>query len=277
MGQNTDIVITHYNESLDWLNDFHNDNVRHIWVYSKGSEILYGHHLNAKIINLYYPNYGGDSLVHLNHVVRHYDNMPENIIFMQSNLNPHIRVNDEWCNTTCNKTKTNEFVEWMQTNEYTNNYQLTEIWDCLSLSGNDGGCHKWFSTGTCENLHECLNENNNPNCKVKLKGKIEIDKYMNKLVKADLQLYEWTRQRFDLNVQLYPPYCKVPIFWGNIIGLKSKHIIRRAKSVYENVIQKDFTFDGVNIHTEYNHYYERILYFAYNLHEVDNHKFSVVR
>jgi hypothetical protein len=273
--KNTDVIISHYNESLDWLKTFDHPNLRYIWVYSKSQNLFYGHQLNDKIIHQYYPNYGDDGLTHLNHIVHHYDNLSENIIFMQSDLNPHIRVNNEWCTTTCNKTKVSEFIDWLQHNDYTNNYQLTEIWDCLSLSGTNGGCDKWFVTGTCEHLQNCLNDNPQQDCKVHLKGKMDIVSYLNRLTRAEIHLYEWAKQRLNLNTEMYPPRCVVPVFWGTTIGLKSKQITTRPKSLYQEIIDKDYAIIGDNIHVECGHYLERTVYFLFNLHELDQHKFSV--
>lgn len=275
MKQNTDLVIAHYKESLDWLIELDHENLRYIWLYSKSKDLFYGHEINKKIIHQYYPNYGTDPLTFLNHVVKHYDHLNENVIFMQANLNPHIRVNNDWCTTTCNATKTKEFIDWLQYNDYTNNYQLTEMFECLSLDGTTGGCDPWFITGKCKHLQDCLFGSPQPNCKVNMKGHIAIPQYLVDIYMSKHTLYEWVKLTYNINLDLYPPRVAIPIFWGCIIGLKSQIIKTRPVSFYRDIIDNYFIPGKDHINNEHGHFIERSTYFLYNLHEWDQHKFSI--
>lgn len=266
--QNTDIVITQFNESLDWLKDFDHTNIRYIWVYSKGKEIFYGHELNKKIIHQYYPNYGREALTNLYHVVRHYDNLPENILFTQSNVNPHFNINNVWRDDLDTNVIITDLVNYIQNNEFTNNYQLTEIWDILTHDGTNGGCEEWWRHGKCPNLKHCL-KGLNPDCYVHLKGYVDDPIYTHNLTRADLQLFEWVKERLKVDTTLVFPHTIVPVFWGCILGIKSKYIITRSKTFYQEIIDNDLN----NVfHPEYTHYIERTWYYIFNIYLT--HRFS---
>ena len=58
--KNTDIVIAHYNENLDWISELDSTYINKIWIYSKSSTV-----------NDYIPllNIGRESHTYLHHIV----------------------------------------------------------------------------------------------------------------------------------------------------------------------------------------------------------------
>ncbi len=113
-----DIVIAHYHENIDWINNLNNELIRNIFVYSKSlNDIILN---NKKVIFSRLPNIGRESHTYLNYCVENYNNLPDFVIFLQGD--PHgIDVDkiNEWINLA-NNSKAN----------YTNNFKI--------------GCIDWF-------------------------------------------------------------------------------------------------------------------------------------
>ena len=101
MGKNH-IVIAVYNENIDWISMI-DINVYDIFVYNKGSSKIVTNQI-CKIINL--VNTGRESHTYLHHIIDHYDNLPEQILFFQGSPHDHVskdflkQINEFDCNST---------------------------------------------------------------------------------------------------------------------------------------------------------------------------------
>lgn len=85
------LVIARYNENLEWLN-FIDNNIYDIYIYNKGDSIKLNSNLNnIVIINII--NIGRESHTYLYHIINHYNNLPEKIIFTQGHPFDHVRKN----------------------------------------------------------------------------------------------------------------------------------------------------------------------------------------
>jgi hypothetical protein len=81
------IVIARYRESIDWINKIPKN--FKIFIYNKNNEPLniFDINENINIINL--PNIGREGDTYLHHIITHYDNLPDRIIFTQGDPFPH--------------------------------------------------------------------------------------------------------------------------------------------------------------------------------------------
>lgn len=82
------LVISHYNESLDWINDydFSNFNVK---IYTKGGKDI--HIDNCECIHL--PNVGRESHTYMKYIVDNYDSLPDVTMFTAASFRKHrVRV-----------------------------------------------------------------------------------------------------------------------------------------------------------------------------------------
>ena len=78
MINNFQIVVSRFNENINWLSNFKNITI----VYNKGNN---DKHLNDfNVINL--PNFGRESHTFLYHIINNYDNLKEYTIFFQGSL-----------------------------------------------------------------------------------------------------------------------------------------------------------------------------------------------
>lgn len=139
--KNTDIVIAHYNENLDWVSELDSTYINKIWVYSK-SPITNNH--------IPLPNIGRESHTYLHHIVSQYPNFPKNIIFLQGNPFGHhesIKPN--------NVEDINLWLNYLQSQEYTpngyNNYYDSFLengklsrWDNQSLDVTNYTIYEWI-------------------------------------------------------------------------------------------------------------------------------------
>ncbi|CAF4395601.1 unnamed protein product, partial [Adineta steineri] len=69
------IVVSHYNEDLNWLDLFIGDKIPHI-VYTKSSDPLISHGLSV--------NKGREAVVYLRYIVDFYSNLPSSIAFIHA-------------------------------------------------------------------------------------------------------------------------------------------------------------------------------------------------
>lgn len=85
----TDIlVINRYNENLQWINDISNKPfIKKIIVYNKGNIIPYDLDNKIKIINV--ENIGREGETYLSFIIDNYDNLVENIWFLQADPFDH--------------------------------------------------------------------------------------------------------------------------------------------------------------------------------------------
>jgi UDP-galactopyranose mutase len=91
-----DLVIARYNEPLDWLQKINISKINRIFIYNKNSEpIRFTENLsfNKKIIIKNIPNVGRESHTYLNHLITHYDDLSDRIIFTQAKFSDHLYGN----------------------------------------------------------------------------------------------------------------------------------------------------------------------------------------
>ena len=105
-----DVVITYYNEDLSWINDLNKKYINKIFIYNKSGSDDY----------IPIENIGLDTHTILFHIVKHYDNLSDNIVFLQGNpfdhqTNPY-NVND-----------INKWFEELQTLDHTTNYHISPL------------------------------------------------------------------------------------------------------------------------------------------------------
>lgn len=84
MRKNIDIVVSRYNEDLEWMNEEPFNKFQYI-VYNKGLNDEFCKNNVKEIINL--PNLGKCDHTYLYHVVNNYDNLADIIIFFPGSLN----------------------------------------------------------------------------------------------------------------------------------------------------------------------------------------------
>lgn len=99
-----DIVIAHYKENLEWINEIENNCIENIFIYTKGNKELY--YKNKKIKQYKIPNIGRESQTYLYHCIKNYDDIKsvDFIFFLQGS--PHGIKNEQienWINLAINK------------------------------------------------------------------------------------------------------------------------------------------------------------------------------
>lgn len=90
------IVIARYNESLEWVEKCLTPiQKRFVWIYNKGSdEISVDGIPDNQIQRL--PNVGREAHTYLTHIIRHWDNLPLHIWFIQGNPFDHLEINSDF-------------------------------------------------------------------------------------------------------------------------------------------------------------------------------------
>jgi hypothetical protein len=84
MGKNIDIIVSRYNEDLEWINEEPFNKFQYI-VYNKGLNDEFCKNNVKEIINL--PNLGKCDHTYLYHIFNNYDNLADIIIFFPGSLN----------------------------------------------------------------------------------------------------------------------------------------------------------------------------------------------
>jgi hypothetical protein len=84
MEQKIDIIISRYNEDLEWINEYPFNQFQYI-VYNKGTNKDFCKNNVKQIINL--PNVGRESHTYLYHIVNNYENLSNIVIFFPGSLN----------------------------------------------------------------------------------------------------------------------------------------------------------------------------------------------
>lgn len=84
MPKNIDIIISRYNEDLEWINEYPFNQFEYI-VYNKGINENFCKNNVKEIINL--PNVGRESHTYLYHIVNNYDNLSDILICFPGSLN----------------------------------------------------------------------------------------------------------------------------------------------------------------------------------------------
>ena len=79
----TSIVISRYDENLEWINNL--STKANLFVYNKGSQFQIPENIkNGNFINL--PNVGRESHTWVYHIYKNYENLSDNIIFLQGRI-----------------------------------------------------------------------------------------------------------------------------------------------------------------------------------------------
>jgi hypothetical protein len=81
-----DIIVSHYNENLHWIEKINFDKVRYIYLYTK-SDIRYTG-INPKVIQLFLPNIGREAHTYLYHCINNRNNLADYNLFLQGNPGP---------------------------------------------------------------------------------------------------------------------------------------------------------------------------------------------
>lgn len=104
----TDIIIAYFNEDLSWIEDLDKNFINNIYIYNKSGDNRY----------IPLPNIGLDSHTHLYHIVNNYNNLGENLIFLQGDPFGH----------QCEPRTSGDINKWMaqlQTSDHTLNYHVS--------------------------------------------------------------------------------------------------------------------------------------------------------
>ena len=75
-----DIVISRYNENIDWLYNYNLDNFNTIYIYNKGNTFNNKFGNNVVVISL--PNVGRENHTYLYHIISNYNNLADVTIFL---------------------------------------------------------------------------------------------------------------------------------------------------------------------------------------------------
>jgi hypothetical protein len=84
MSKTIDIIVSRYNEHLEWLNEYPFNQFEYI-VYNKGINDNFCKNNVKQIINL--PNIGKCDHTYLYHIVNNYDNLSDILVFFPGSLN----------------------------------------------------------------------------------------------------------------------------------------------------------------------------------------------
>jgi hypothetical protein len=91
-NKSIDLVISRYNENLDWINNININNFRNIIIYNKGKNINNNYISNKfKIINL--SNVGRCDHTYLYHIINNYNNLADVTIFLPGSCNSPLKWN----------------------------------------------------------------------------------------------------------------------------------------------------------------------------------------
>ena len=92
---NKEIIVSRYNENVDWINQVRTD--INISIYNKGYEDIDTPRPNTRVIGV--PNIGREGETFLRHIKENYGNLSDNIIFAQGNPFAHYKSFLELANT----------------------------------------------------------------------------------------------------------------------------------------------------------------------------------
>lgn len=92
---NKEIVVSRYNENIDWINGVQTD--INITIYNKGHQDINIDRTNTKVINV--TNIGREGETFLRHIKENYDYLFYNILFIQGNPFAHYKSFLEVANT----------------------------------------------------------------------------------------------------------------------------------------------------------------------------------
>lgn len=90
MQKSVEIVISRYNEDLNWLKEEPFNNYTNITIYNKGKNSDFFHKPGTKIINL--ENVGRCDHTYLYHVITQYDNLKDITIFLPGSADMGIKM-----------------------------------------------------------------------------------------------------------------------------------------------------------------------------------------
>lgn len=122
----TDIVIAHYNEDLNWIDQLNFEYINRVHIYSKGG--------NANRSHIKLPNIGRESHTYLFHIIDCYDNLSESVIFLQGNpFNHHSTIKPNSVEDI------NQWLYHLQRHDYTPNFHINQ-YDAFLY---DGKLNEW--------------------------------------------------------------------------------------------------------------------------------------
>lgn len=224
-----DIVISHYNENLEWIKNLPDNQIRHIFIYSKyessqdhsGIRLVnknkqfenpdYFTQLHNKIKYQHVKNIGRESETYLRYCYEEYDNIPDHSIFLQGE--PHLTMDD-----------INILIKDFSDKKYTysQNYQMYDGNDGTFLGGH---LHDWY-------------------------GKTD---------RSEFNFFTWSRNYIDPELYMY----NLRAYYGACFGVSKAHILSRKRNYYSSLREKEFN----KRNPEAAHFCERLWFYLFNCHK----------
>lgn len=223
-----DLVISHYNEDLKWLNDVNKSNIRKIFIYSKYNEDQthagirqknlnkkfesneYYAELSDKIKKIKSPNIGRESETYLRYCFEQYNADVEGVVFLQGQPHVDIRIVNSWIEQISSK------------RPYTDNYKKLDLYNMLT----DGKLKNWY--GNCnQSKYNC---------------------------------FTWLRTYVDS--ELYP--YRIKTYLNAEFGVAKKFIKTRSRLYYLDLIHKEL----MTSNPESAHFFERLWFYIFNCHKL---------
>lgn len=155
MKNNINIIVSRYNEDLEWINEYPFNQFQYI-VYNKGINDDFCKNNVTQIINL--PNVGRESHTYLYHIVNNYNNLSDILIFFPGSLN-----------ITHKKEKSIKILNNIISNNYTNAYFIGNHETNIFETFKDFKIDNYLSS--CSKNKEINNESQMLICRLRPYGK----------------------------------------------------------------------------------------------------------
>ena len=214
------IIVSRYNESVDWINSIINNNyIEKCIIFNKGLNNITINNYKIEIYNV--KNIGREGGTYLDYIINNYDNFPENLIFTQADPFEH---NDKFL----------DFLKDENIELYSHNQilTLTKQWKILD----DIPPQKFVKYNNSYNI-----------------GNLELIKYFatdyDHQVIGHSAFFDWgVNYNYKEFIEIYKNYNKmktvcdligldspkkiIPFIFSGCFFVKSKQIMRHSKEVY---------------------------------------------
>jgi hypothetical protein len=87
MNTNIDIVISYFNENLNWLQYIDYNQINRLHLYTKSNIQLLSLIKNKKVTQYFLPNIGREAHTYLYHIINNYDKLADVVLFVQGSPN----------------------------------------------------------------------------------------------------------------------------------------------------------------------------------------------
>lgn len=132
MKKKINVIISRYNEDLEWIDEYPFNQFQYI-VYNKGINENFCKNNIKQIINI--PNVGRCDHTYLYHIINNYDNLSDILVFFPGSLN-----------IECKKQKAIKILNYIILNEYKNAYFLGNYQNDVFETFKDFKLDNWKST-----------------------------------------------------------------------------------------------------------------------------------